>query len=202
MNLLMHKAVSLSRELDLKSYRGKNIYHNAKLLLKLYSKVLWRIEHSLKEMNTECFYLNRISLAEAIESLLDMNTDLDRLNLESRLESLDVSRVILELINKALVLLKAYPEKGERYFDILNKMYILNNRYSENEMLEYLNIGRTTFYREKKDAIHMLGVILWGFLIPDLEDRKEKCRVAEEGITYGTQSGRNKEELRSVLKVN
>lgn len=81
-------------------------------------------------------------------------------------------------------------------------MYILNNRYSENEMLEYLNIGRTTFYREKKDAIHMLGVILWGFLIPDLEDRQEKCRVAEEGITYGTQSGRNKEELRSVLKVN
>jgi len=51
MNLLMHKAVSLSRELDLKSYRGKNIYHNAKLLLKLYNKVLWRIEHSLKEMN-------------------------------------------------------------------------------------------------------------------------------------------------------
>lgn len=186
MNLLMHKVASLSRELDLKSYKGKNIYHNTKLLLQLYSKVLWRIEHSLKEMNTECFYLNKNSLSEAIGSLMDMNTDLDRLNLESRLESLDVSKVILELINKALVLLRTYPEKGERCFDILNKMYIINYRYSENEMLEYLNIGRTTFYKEKKDAIHMLGVILWGFVIPDLKRKQgDELKVAEEHGSYG-----------------
>jgi hypothetical protein len=189
MNLLMYKAISLSRELDLKSYKGKNIYHNTKLLLQLYSKVLWRIEHSLKEMNTECFYLNKNSLAEAIESLMDMNTDLDRLNLENRLESLDVSKVILELINKALVLLGAYPEKGERYFDLLNKMYVINYRYSENEMLEYLNIGRTTFYKEKKDAIHMLGVILWGFVIPDMKGKQgEELKVAEEYDSYRTQA--------------
>ncbi len=142
----------------------------------------------MKEMDTECFYLNRNSLAEAIGSLLDMNTDLDRLNLESRLESLDVSRVILELINKALILLRTYPEKGERCFDILNKMYIINYRYSENEMLEYLNIGRTTFYKEKKEAIHMLGVILWGFIIPDLNDKQgETLKVAEETRSYELQ---------------
>ena len=40
-----------------------------------------------------------------------MNTDLDRLDLESRLESLEVSKVILEPVNKALVLLRAYPQK-------------------------------------------------------------------------------------------
>lgn len=188
MEQLIQKAVLLFRELDLRSYKGKNIYHNTKLLLRLYSKVLWRIEHSLKDMNTECFYLNKSSLAEAIESLMDMNTDIDRLNLETRLESMEVSRAILELINKALLLLRAYPKKGERYFDILNKMYIINYSYSENEMLEYLNIGRTTFFKEKKDAIHMLGIILWGFIIPDLEMKKE-CKVAEEGITYESSQG-------------
>lgn len=188
MNQFMNKVKSVSKELDLKCYTGKNIYHNTKLLLQLYSKVLWRIEHSLKEMDTECFYLNKNSLAEAIGSLLDMNTDLDRLNLESRLESLDVSRVILELINKALILLGTYPEKGERCFDILNKMYIINYRYSENEMLEYLNIGRTTFYKEKKEAIHMLGVILWGFIIPDLNEKQgEILKVAEDTRSYESQ---------------
>jgi len=63
------------------------------------------------EMNAECFYLNKTNLAEAIGSLLDMNTDLDRLNLESRLKSLEVSKLILEPVNKALVLLRAYPQK-------------------------------------------------------------------------------------------
>ncbi|MCX7748262.1 MAG: hypothetical protein N2645_15450 [Clostridia bacterium] len=188
---LMHKAGFLSRELHLKSYKGKNIYHNTKLLLQLYNKVLWRMEYSLNEMNTECFYLNKTNLADAIGSLLDMKTDLDRLNLESRLESLDVSRVILELINKALVLLKSYPDKGERYFDILNKMYIIKCRFSENEMLEYLNIGRTTFYKDKKDAIHMLGVILWGFLIPDLKSGLEGEKLVEK-VTFRTNSGKNK----------
>ena len=192
MNLLMHKVVSLSRELDLKGYQGKNIYHNTKLLLQLYSKVFWRIEHSLKEMDSECLYLNRNNLAEAIGSLLDMNTDLDRLNLESRLESLDVSRIILELINKALMLLRTYPEKGEQCFDILNKMYIISSPYSENDLLEYLNIGRTTLYKEKKEAIHMLGVILWGFVIPDLNEKQEKgLKAAECAKAYVIQSCTN-----------
>jgi hypothetical protein len=67
-------------------------------------------------------------------------------------------------------------------------MYVINYRYSENEMLEYLNIGRTTFYKEKKDAIHMLGVILWGFVIPDMKGKQgEELKVAEEYDSYRTQ---------------
>ena len=185
----MYKASSLRKNLDLKNYKGKNIYHNAKLLLHLYGKVLWRISHSLDEMETECFEINKMHLAEAIESLLGMDTEIDRLKLESRLETLDISKSILELVNRALVLLRTYPDNGERYFDIINKMYILTYRYNENEMLEYLNIGRTTFYKEKKDAIKMLGVILWGFIIPDITCQNN-CKVAEsnEFNTYNVGS--------------
>lgn len=64
-------------------------------------------------------------------------------------------------------------------------MYIINYRYSENEMLEYLNIGRTTFYKEKKESVHMLGVILWGFIIPDLNGKQgEALKVAEDARSY------------------
>ncbi len=37
----------------------------------------------------------------------------------------------------------------------------------EDELLSVLNISRTTLYREKRRAIEMLGVVLWGFILPD-----------------------------------
>ena len=181
MMIIMSKAAMLNKELDLKNYKGINVYHNAKFLLQLYSKVLWRIEHSLDNIKSECFEFHNI----AIDSLLGMNGEVDQLNFESRLESLQVSRRILEMVNRALVLLRSYPDNGERYFDIINKMYIINYKYNESEMLEYLNIGRTTFYKDKKQAVKMLGVILWGFIIPDMVSQHNYSHVAETSEEIG-----------------
>lgn len=177
MNDIMTKATIINKELDLKGYRGKKVYHNSKLLLQMYSKVLWRIEHSLDEMEDECLETKSIHLLEAVENLMCMESEFDGLKLEERLYSLEESRKILELVNRALIMLKAYPENGEMYFDMLNKMYILNERYTEDRMLQYLDISRTTFYKEKKLAIHMLGVILWGFIIPELYLQCKPCEL-------------------------
>jgi hypothetical protein len=79
--------------------------------------------------------------------------------------------VLVDIVNKALVMLKDYPGKGNRYFEIINKMHILKYRYSEDEMLNFLHISRRSLYREKKEAMNLLGVVLWGFLIPDLMEK-------------------------------
>ena len=41
--------------------------------------------------------------------------------------------------------------------------------YTERELLELLNMERSTFYDRKKEAIMLLGVSLWGYAIPQFK---------------------------------
>ena len=165
---------NLSVELDLHRHCSDKIYHNATVLLRMYRDVKWRLSQSLCEIDDECLGVSGLSLKEALGELLDMDTDLDKLRLTDRLQSLEVSRQITEIIDKALAMLKAYPNGGERYFDIINKTYLLKYNYSESEMLDALNISRSAYYKQKKKAVSVFGVILWGFMIPNLMvDKKE-----------------------------
>ncbi len=150
--------------------RGNDkIYHNTKLLLKLYSKVLWRMSNSIMEMEAECYLSSGSKLFDVINTLIDVDPRVDKIRIESRLQSIEDSKSIIELIDRALILLKNYPDDGVRYYEILNKSYLVFVKYSENEILESLNISRSTFFREKKKAVTLLGVILWGFVIPDIK---------------------------------
>ncbi len=143
-------------------------YHNTKLLLKLYSKVLWRMSTTVMEMDEECYLTSGSGLYDVIDTLIDVDPRVEKSRLESRLESLENSKSILVLIDRAMLLLKNYPIEGQKYHDILTKTYMVFVKYSEIEIIEALNISRSTLYRDKKKAINLLGVILWGFVIPDL----------------------------------
>ena len=96
------------------------------------------------------------------------NCEINSLHLEERTQSLLFTHALVDIINRALVRLKEYPDNGERYYELINKMHVLKYPYSETEMLDALNISRRTLYREKKEGVNMLGVILWGFLLPNL----------------------------------
>jgi hypothetical protein len=145
------------------------VYHNTKLLLDLYSKVLWRVEQSLDDLDEECYESDKKHLCDLINSLIDMDTQIDKTRFERRMQSIEESKSLIELVDRAVMMLKTYPENGERYYDILCKTYQINSicKYSEDELIEELCVSRTTLYREKRKAVIMLGVILWGFVLPD-----------------------------------
>jgi hypothetical protein len=145
------------------------IYHNTKALLKVYNKVIWCLEHSVREMEAECAGLGYDNLYETLSYLASsIDSELDSLRLEERARNLLFTNALVNIVNRALIMLKSYPGKGERYFEIINKMHLLKYRYTEGEMLDCLHMSRRSLYREKREAIDLLGVILWGFLIPDL----------------------------------
>lgn len=160
----------LSQMYNLKNQGNDRVYHNTKLLLQLYSKVMWRMSNAIMEMETECYLSSGNNLFEVVNTLIDVDPRVDQLRLESRLQSIEDSKSIIELIDRALLLLKSYPDKGPIFFEILNKSYLVFIKYSETEILEDLNMSRSTYYREKKKAVTLLGVILWGFVIPDIKE--------------------------------
>ena len=163
---------ALGRIYDLGAGGDDKFYHNTKLLLKLYSKVLWRMSTTVMEMDEECYLTSGSGLFDVIDTLIDVDPRVEKMRLESRLESLENSKSILVLVDRAMMLLKNYPIEGQKYHDILTKTYMVFVKYSEIEIIEALNISRSTLYRDKKKAINLLGVILWGFVIPDLKNQK------------------------------
>lgn len=150
---------------DVRVENNEMIYHNARLLLEIYSKVLWRLEESMEDLDTECFETDNKHLFDLIDSLIDVETKVNKYRFEQRMQSIEESKSLIEFVDRALNKLKKYPGNGDLYFQIISKLYVYNqnNKIYEEDLLEELHISRSTFYREKRKAITLFGVTLWGF---------------------------------------
>lgn len=54
-----------------------------------------------------------------------------------------------------------FPEFGKLYYDILQMAYFEKDKKSDQEILEKLNLERSTYYRRTKEAILLCGVLIW-----------------------------------------
>lgn len=149
---------------------NNQVYHNTKILLKLYPHVKWRVSTSITELDQSCRQTSGSGLIDVVEYLADIDVRVNSERLHERLRSIEYSKGILKLVDKCLMLLKEYPENGEKYYQIISVTYLSGNNVGENEALEALNISRSSYYRDKKKATLLLGVILWGFVIPETKE--------------------------------
>ena len=106
------------------------------------------------------------------------------------------SKMLVDIVDRALVKLRAYPGNGVVYFEILSKQYIYKNRYTESELLDELCMERSVFYDRKREAVQLFSVCLFGYTLPELQgealpacslcDRKpaqRPMRVSRSGST-------------------
>lgn len=143
----------MSSVYHLENWVDDKVYHNAKALLKIYSKVVWRLHGEVAEMEKVSYEYGNSTLLDYLNCFMDIDTRVNRERFKNRLQSLQESNCIIKLINNALVKLKNYPQDGKRYFQILNKCYLVHSKYDETDLLESFNISRETFYRDKKRAV-------------------------------------------------
>ena len=81
--------------------------------------------------------------------------------------SLDRALIYLE---NAMGRIREYPCRGDLYCEILSKCYLSRFKYKETEMLEMMDMERSTYYDRKKEAVLLFGLSLWGNAIPMLKD--------------------------------
>jgi len=147
-------------------------YHATKKLLSIYRNVEWHVESSVDNiMETAQVYGNQqmydliVFLSHELEPY---DGAIDKKTMEDRIRSLDETQEILVCIKKVLEHLKAHPDGGEVYHDIIFYSYINKEKMTDQQIWEMLHLSQPTFYRHKKKAIEMMGIALWGFFIPDL----------------------------------
>ena len=149
--------------------KEEKLYHNTAILLKIYQGVLWNAKHKLSELNDECLDLGYQGTRDAINLLAnEFDQTMALPKMEEIVFNMRMTDRLVHIIDSALIALREYPKHGERYFDIINKMYIVEYGYTEKEIIESLNVSRRMLYREKKKALVLLGTILWGFMLPKL----------------------------------
>lgn len=68
--------------------------------------------------------------------------------------------MLVDVIDRALLRLKRYPDRGELYYEILTKQFIHRFNSTEKELLDELNMERSVFYDRKREAIFLLSLCL------------------------------------------
>lgn len=146
----------------------ETVYHNTLLLLKKYSKVKWRVIDSLEELEQESIELTDKTLTDLIDNLVGIDPRVKEERLVARLESIEQSKSILDFIDQSLIKLKQYPYDGEVYYEMINRAYINKTNKPLEAMAEEFGMSRATFFREKKKAINMFGIIMWGYIFHEI----------------------------------
>jgi flagellar biosynthesis GTPase FlhF len=165
------KPVKSSKETQLLDSRQ---FHKTKLLLSIYRTVVWRIEGAINEVQEKANEYGSGRITELIDFLsLELDEyDLkrDRKAIEDRLMCIAQTKHMIEIVDKALKHLKNHPINGQLYHDIITHCYIKEEIMSNEAIILKLNLTSSTFYRHKKEATKLMGIALWGYIIPPLRD--------------------------------
>lgn len=165
------KPVKSSKETQLLDSRQ---FHKTKLLLSIYRTIVWRIEGAINEVQEKTNEYGSGRIAELIDFLsLELDEyDLkrDRKAIEDRLMCIAQTKHMIEIVDKALKHLKNHPINGQLYHDIITHCYIKEEIMSNEAIILKLNLTSSTFYRHKKEATKLMGIALWGYIIPPLRD--------------------------------
>ena len=166
-NKIVRKLNVLCIELE---FDPKKVFHNTKLLLDNFSDVKWSVEEETDDFYAEVYDIGGQRFGEAFDFFSDFINENARERFKSRFCTVFDSRTMIEYVEKALLKLRDYPDKGELYYNILNRQYFIKMRYQEQEMLESLRLERSVFYDRKREAIALFGIVLWGYLVPEYKN--------------------------------
>lgn len=150
-----------------KQEKQRNTYHNTLMLLKNYRTIAWMLECFPDNVAAE---LDRPfeALDELIEHV-DVEVSMGNRKLESRIEGVRKSRILLDRVNEALTVLKKKPENGEILYNLIYQTYITPEQLGLTDILYRLDISPRHYYRLRSQAITILSIRLWAAPAKDVD---------------------------------
>lgn len=124
-----------------------------------------------KSRNIEESLVNNVAeINESISYLENLDCDDSDVEIEKKLKPLYDSRIMNDILSYTYMKVKDYPYEGNIYFNILSKLYFEMYKISCEDILESCSISRPSYYRKRKEALVLFGVILWSMAIPFLKE--------------------------------
>ncbi len=158
--------------------KKRQIYHNTEILLRSYRNIIWALECFPSTVEEE---LDRpLESLDALLNYVDVELSLENRKLESRLVSIRKSRLLLDLLNEALSILKKKPDNGEKMYELIYLTYIAPQKLSHVELINQLNISTRHYYRLRAQAIGVISLRLWSVPTSELDAWLEILTLLEE----------------------
>ena len=142
----------------------KEKLQNVKALLKLYRKILHSVNNNLYYLDEEVYVTSRRHLSDLVNSLVEFETQEEKRSFDDRVNSYHKSLSLLELLDKAAIMVRDYPDNGRIYYDILFRYYFDNYIYTHEEIISVLELSRSNYYRYFEQAVecfymHLIPVL-------------------------------------------
>lgn len=148
-----------------------------KAVLKIYRDVVWVLSERVEELHEYAWELGAQDADTGLIYLQSFAPDMDLQEFEERVCCVMENRMLVDVIDRALLRLKRYPDRGELYYEILTKQFIHRFNSTEKELLDELNMERSVFYDRKREAIFLLSLCLFGYAVPELQEELEMPRL-------------------------
>ena len=165
------------RQMATLGFDSQLAYHRVKLILKIYRDVVWVLSERMEELHEYAWELGAQDADTGLIYLQSFAPDMDLQEFEERVCCVMENRMLVDVIDRALLRLKRYPDRGELYYEILSKQFIHRFNSTEKELLDELNMERSVFYDRKREAIFLLSLCLFGYAWAELQEELEMPRL-------------------------
>lgn len=166
-------------------------YHNTWRLLKAYRDVVWSMDVSVSQLKNEFQVEYGSSIEEFLDSVYLAGADLNGTDIEQYARSIERSNKMLTLVRNAVELLRTRHKNGEVLYWILYYTYLSPQELGNVEgIIEHLrphvkDIGHTTYFRKREQAVRVLSSVLWGYTSRDNKDLLETFFPSDAGSVDG-----------------
>ena len=156
-------------------------YERTIALLKVYRDAYWCLSEDFEELE-EYSYIECGDSEAVITYLTTFAPEKELQFFTDRVQNAAESRLILSLIRRASLRMKDYPNGGAVYYDIISLTYMYYCVNTQEDILDMLDMERSTYFRKKKEAVLLLGYILFGKIIPEHRENPTSRQVCATNL--------------------
>lgn len=133
--------------------KRRNMHHNTLALLKSYRDIQWMLrcfpDTIAEELDAPLHDL------DALIQLVSSEIDWGNQKVESRMESIRRSRLMMDQINEAISILRNKPGNGELLYNLIHLTYVALEKLMIAEICAQLHVSDRQYYRLRQQALNI-----------------------------------------------
>ncbi len=161
-----------------KQNAARKAYHNTEVLLEQYRTIVWVLECVPGDLAEE-LKLPTKDLDELV-SRIDFEMAMENKRLESRLNTIIKTRILLERVQDAVMVLRKKPNDGELMYRLIYEAYLDPIERTVQDLIDRSQLAPRTYYRVKSEAITIMSIRLWAAPPGEIDDWLEILAMLEQ----------------------
>ena len=117
---------------------------------------------------------------DELVSRIDFEMAIENKRLESRLNTIIKTRILLERVQDALMVLRKKPGDGEVLYRLIYDAYLDPTERIAQDLIERAQLAPRTYYRMRAEAISIMSIRLWSAPPGEIDDWLEILTMMEQ----------------------